>query len=71
MFRGLMYGSYRKPRELIWIFGVLIYLALMAKPSSATCCRGSDVVLGASDRQPVCRVPFIGEDLSSGFAATT
>src|SRR5881394_1047789 len=31
MFRGLMYGSYRKPRELTWIFGVLIYLALMAE----------------------------------------
>ena len=31
MFRGLMYGSYRKPRELTWIFGVLIYLTLMAE----------------------------------------
>ena len=31
MFRGLMYGSYQKPRELIWIFGMLIYLALMAE----------------------------------------
>jgi len=31
MFRGLMYGSHRKPRELIWIFGMLIYLALMAE----------------------------------------
>src|SRR3954449_10724299 len=31
MFRGLMYGSYRKPRELTWIFGCLIYLALMAE----------------------------------------
>src|SRR5678816_911915 len=31
MARGLMYGSYRKPRELIWIFGVMIYLALMAE----------------------------------------
>jgi len=31
MFRGLMYGSYRSPRELIWIFGMLIYLALMAE----------------------------------------
>lgn len=31
MFRGLMYGSYRKPRELVWIFGCLIYLALMAE----------------------------------------
>src|SRR5258708_22022881 len=30
MARGLMYGSYRKPRELIWIFRVLIYLTLMA-----------------------------------------
>ncbi len=31
MYRGLMYGSYRKPRELIWIFGCLIYLVLMAE----------------------------------------
>ncbi|HET7371570.1 MAG TPA: cytochrome bc complex cytochrome b subunit [Gammaproteobacteria bacterium] len=31
MFRGLMYGSYKKPRELIWIFGMFIYLALMAE----------------------------------------
>jgi ubiquinol-cytochrome c reductase cytochrome b subunit len=31
MFRGLMYGSHRKPRELIWIFGMLIYLGLMAE----------------------------------------
>jgi len=31
MFRGLMYGSYKKPRELIWIFGMIIYVALMAE----------------------------------------
>ncbi|MBE2294480.1 MAG: cytochrome bc complex cytochrome b subunit [Phycisphaerales bacterium] len=31
MFRGLMYGSHKKPRELIWIFGVLIFLCLMAE----------------------------------------
>src|SRR5688572_1287093 len=31
MFRSLLYGSYRQPRELLWIFGVLIYLALMAE----------------------------------------
>ena len=31
MFRGIMYGSYRKPRELVWIFGMAIYLALMAE----------------------------------------
>lgn len=31
MLRGMMYGSYQKPRELIWIFGMAIYLALMAE----------------------------------------
>lgn len=31
MFRGLLYGSYKKPRELVWIFGMLIYLVLMAE----------------------------------------
>ncbi|MGA9852191.1 MAG: cytochrome b N-terminal domain-containing protein [Gammaproteobacteria bacterium] len=31
MFRGVMYGSYKKPRELLWIFGMLIYVALMAE----------------------------------------
>ena len=31
MFRGLMYGSYQKPRELIWVFGMFIFLALMAE----------------------------------------
>ena len=31
MFRGLMYGSYQKPRELVWLLGMLIYLVLMAE----------------------------------------
>ena len=31
MFRAMLYGSYRKPRELLWIFGVVIFLALMAE----------------------------------------
>ena len=31
MFRGLMYGSYKKPRELLWLFGMAIYLCLMAE----------------------------------------
>lgn len=31
MFRGVMYGSYKKPRELIWLFGMFIYLTLMAE----------------------------------------
>ena len=30
MFRGLYYGSYKAPREILWIIGVLIYLAMMA-----------------------------------------
>jgi len=31
MFRGLLYGSYRNPRELLWLIGVVIYVALMAE----------------------------------------
>ena len=31
MFRGLLYGSHKNPRELVWIFGMLIYLCLMAE----------------------------------------
>jgi ubiquinol-cytochrome c reductase cytochrome b subunit len=31
MFRGLLYGSHKNPRELVWIFGMLIYLVLMAE----------------------------------------
>ena len=31
MFRGMIYGSYQKPRELLWIFGMLIFLVLMAE----------------------------------------
>ncbi|MEM1404759.1 MAG: ubiquinol-cytochrome c reductase [Pseudomonadota bacterium] len=31
MFRALLYGSYKKPRELIWIFGMLIFVVLMAE----------------------------------------
>ncbi len=31
MFRAFLYGSYKKPRELVWIIGMLIYLTLMAE----------------------------------------
>src|SRR5688572_16384656 len=31
MFRGLMYGSYKNPRELVWIIGMVIFIALMAE----------------------------------------
>ncbi|MDT3705215.1 MAG: cytochrome b N-terminal domain-containing protein [Thiobacillus sp.] len=66
MFRGLMYGSYRKPRELLWIFGVLIYVALMAEaflgyllPWGQMSFWGAQVIVNLFSA-----VPFIGEDLS-------
>lgn len=31
MFRALIYGSYKKPRELLWVFGMLIFVILMAE----------------------------------------
>ena len=31
MYRAMMYGSYKAPRELLWLFGMLIYLVLMAE----------------------------------------
>ncbi|MGA7540975.1 MAG: cytochrome bc complex cytochrome b subunit [Steroidobacteraceae bacterium] len=31
MFRAMMYGSYRQPRELLWLIGMLVYFALMAE----------------------------------------
>jgi ubiquinol-cytochrome c reductase cytochrome b subunit len=31
MFRGLLYGSYKKPRELVWLIGMFIYFCLMAE----------------------------------------
>ena len=31
MFRALLYGSYKAPRELLWLFGMFVYLALMAE----------------------------------------
>ncbi len=66
MFRGLIYGSFRKPRELIWIFGVIIYLALMAEafmgyllPWGQMSYWGAQVIINLFSA-----VPFIGEDLS-------
>ena len=64
MARGLMYGSYRKPRELIWIFGVMIYLALMAEaffgyllPWGQMSYWGAQVIINLFGT-----IPFIGED---------
>jgi ubiquinol-cytochrome c reductase cytochrome b subunit len=66
MFRGLIYGSYRKPRELIWIFGMCIYLALMAEafmgyllPWGQMSYWGAQVIVNLFSA-----VPFIGPDLS-------
>ncbi len=38
MFRGLLYGSYQKPRELVWIFGMLIYPPVHRRSSSWSTC---------------------------------
>ena len=66
MFRGLMYGSYRRPRELVWIFGCLIFLALMAEafmgyllPWGQMSFWGAQVIVNLFSA-----IPFIGEDLS-------
>jgi ubiquinol-cytochrome c reductase cytochrome b subunit len=66
MFRGLLYGSYRKPRELIWIFGAAIFLCLMAEafmgyllPWGQMSLWGAQVIINLFDA-----IPFIGSDLS-------
>ena len=66
MFRGLMYGSYRKPRELIWIFGMVIYLMLMAEaffgyllPWGQMSYWGAQVIVNLFSA-----LPLIGPDLS-------
>ena len=67
MFRGLIYGSYRKPRELTWIFGCLIYLALMAEaffgyllPWGQMSYWGAQVIVNLFSA-----IPVIGGDLST------
>lgn len=65
MFRGLMYGSYQKPRELIWIFGMTIYLVLMAEgfmgyvlPWGQMSYWGANVIVSLAGA-----IPGIGQDL--------
>jgi ubiquinol-cytochrome c reductase cytochrome b subunit len=65
MLRGIMYGSYRKPRELVWIFGMTIYLALMAEafmgyllPWGQMSYWGAQVIISLFGA-----IPVIGEDL--------
>ena len=66
MFRGLIYGSYRKPRELVWVFGCAIFLALMAEafmgyllPWGQMSYWGAQVIVNL-----FAAVPFIGPDLA-------
>lgn len=66
MFRGLLYGSYKKPRELVWIFGMTIYLALMAEafmgyllPWGQMSYWGAQVIVNLFGA-----IPYIGEDLA-------
>jgi ubiquinol-cytochrome c reductase cytochrome b subunit len=66
MFRGLLYGSYKAPRELIWIFGVLIYLTLMGEaffgyllPWGQMSYWGAQVIVNL-----FAAIPFIGPDLA-------
>ena len=66
MFRGLLYGSYRKPRELLWVVGVVIYLCLMGEaffgyllPWGQMSYWGAQVIVNL-----FAAVPFIGPDLS-------
>jgi ubiquinol-cytochrome c reductase cytochrome b subunit len=67
MFRGLLYGSHRKPRELIWIFGVMIFLALMAEafagyllPWGQMSYWGAQVILNLFSA-----IPLVGNDLAT------
>ena len=66
MWRGMIYGSYRTPRELIWVFGCCIFLALMAEafmgyllPWGQMSYWGAQVIVNLFSA-----VPFVGNDLS-------
>jgi ubiquinol-cytochrome c reductase cytochrome b subunit len=66
MFRGMLYGSYRKPRELVWIFGCTIFLCLMAEaffgyllPWGQMSYWGAQVIVNL-----FAAVPFVGPDLA-------
>jgi ubiquinol-cytochrome c reductase cytochrome b subunit len=66
MFRAMLYGSYRKPRELLWILGTLIFLCLMAEaffgyllPWGQMSYWGAQVIVNLFDA-----IPVIGPDLA-------
>lgn len=66
MFRGMIYGSYQKPRELLWVFGMLIFLCLMAEafmgyllPWGQMSFWGAQVIISLFGA-----IPVIGDDLT-------
>jgi ubiquinol-cytochrome c reductase cytochrome b subunit len=66
MFRGMLYGSYRNPRELVWLFGVGIFLALMGEaffgyllPWGQMSFWGAQVIINLFTS-----IPFVGPDVS-------
>jgi ubiquinol-cytochrome c reductase cytochrome b subunit len=66
MFRGVMYGSYKKPRELLWLLGMFIYLALMAEafmgyllPWGQMSYWGAQVIISLFGA-----IPWVGEDIA-------
>jgi ubiquinol-cytochrome c reductase cytochrome b subunit len=66
MFRALLYGSYQKPRELLWVLGMFTYLALMAEaflgyllPWGQMSFWGAQVIISLFGA-----IPFVGETLS-------
>ena len=66
MFRGLMYGSHKSPRELIWLLGMLLYVAMMAEaffgyllPWGNMSYWGAQVIVSLFGA-----IPFVGEGLA-------
>ncbi|MBT4161700.1 MAG: cytochrome bc complex cytochrome b subunit [Gammaproteobacteria bacterium] len=66
MFRGMAYGSYQKPRELIWLLGMLLFVALMAEgffgyllPWGNLAYWAGQVIVSLAGA-----IPFVGEDLA-------
>lgn len=69
MFRALIYGSYKKPRELIWVFGMLIFVVLMAEafmgyvlPWGQMSFWGAQVIISLLGA-----IPYVGEALVEWF----
>ena len=66
MFRGLMYGSHKSPRELVWLLGMLLYVAMMAEaffgyllPWGNMSYWGAQVIVSLFGA-----IPFVGEGLA-------